>query len=92
MIHIHDIYFPFQYQRDLLRSVFQWQETALLQALLTHNDHLEIMVCLSLLHYEDPSLLAEAFPGYRPEPASQGLVDRAVPGTHFPASIYIRTR
>lgn len=90
LVHIHDIYFPYLYQRDLLTSLFQWEETALLAALLTNNQRLSIVTCLSQLHYDDAEGLAEVFPEYRREPDTDGLSD--APGTgHFPASIYLIT-
>jgi predicted O-methyltransferase YrrM len=89
-IHIHDIYFPYLYQRDLLQSMLQWSETALLQAVMTNNSRLAIVFCLSQLHYDAPEILGEVFPEYRQQPASDGLTDLTTPG-HFPSSIYLRT-
>jgi hypothetical protein len=90
IIHIHDIYFPYIYQRDLLTTLFQSSETALLQALLTYNSHLSILFCLSQLHYDAPEILAEVFPEYVHQSADDGLTDSATPG-HFPSSIYLQT-
>jgi predicted O-methyltransferase YrrM len=92
IVHIHDIYLPYLYQRDLLQlsTLFQWSETALLLALLTHNDHLSTIFCLSLLHYEAPGALASVFPEYRPQPAINGLCGSEARG-HFPSSLYLRT-
>jgi len=90
VIHIHDIYFPYTYQRELLTTLFQWSETALLQALLTYNPHLSILFCLSQLHYDAPEILLEVFPEYVRQPADEGLADLAAPG-HFPSSIYLQT-
>ena len=64
IVHIHDIYLPFLYQRDVLTTLFQWTETALLAALLTNNDKLRILVCLSQLSYDAPEALARTFPDY----------------------------
>jgi predicted O-methyltransferase YrrM len=90
LIHIHDIFFPFVYQPDLLTTLYQWSETALLQALLTHNSHLSVLFCLSQLHYDAPDILAEVFPEYVPRSADGGLFRSGVSG-HFPSSIYLRT-
>jgi hypothetical protein len=92
MIHIHDIYFPYLYQRDILSSLFQWQETSLLQALLVNNNKIEIFLCLSLLHYDAPEALAQVFPEYQRQPDNHGLADNPDPNTHFPSSIYLRTK
>jgi predicted O-methyltransferase YrrM len=91
IVHIHDIYLPYLYQRDLLqlRNLFQWSETALLLAFLVNNHRLSVLFCLSLLHYDAPAVLSEVFPEYRPQPADDGLCARAATG-HFPSSIYLR--
>ena len=90
VIQIHDVYFPYMYQRDLLDTLFQWSETALLKALLTNNSHLRVLFSLSMLHYRRPDALRRVFPEYRPAPDDQGLANRDVPG-HFPSSIYLET-
>lgn len=91
VIHIHDIYFPYSFQRDLLNGLFQTTETPLLQALLTHNNRLEILFCLSMLHYDAQDVMKDVFPEYSPAPDVNGL---NVPNTtgHFPSSIYLRVR
>jgi predicted O-methyltransferase YrrM len=89
IIHIHDIYLPYVYQRDLLRGIFQWSETALLQAFMTFNTRISTWFCLSLLHYDSPDILAEVFPEYQPQASQDGLSDAASDG-HFPSSIYLR--
>ncbi len=93
IVHIHDIYLPYLYQRDLfhLRSLFQWSETALLLALLTYNNRLSVLFCLSLLHYDAPELLTGVFPEHIPQPAENGLCESTAAG-YFPSSIYLRTR
>lgn len=91
VIHIHDIYFPYSFQRDLLDGLFQSSETPLLQALLTNNDRLEILFCLSMLHYDAQDVMKDVFPEYSPAPDVNGL---NLPNTsgHFPSSIYLRAR
>lgn len=89
LIHIHDIFFPYLHQRDLLTSLFQWEETALLGALLTDNSRLRIECCQSQLHYDDPEGLRTIFPEYRPaSAASDGLIHGKAEG-HFPASVFL---
>lgn len=92
IVHIHDIYFPYLYQRDLLqlRNLFQWSETALLLALLVNNSRLSVLFCLSLLHYDAPTVLSSVFPEYTPQPADNGLCASNATG-HFPSSIYLKT-
>lgn len=88
IVHIHDIFLPYLHQRDLLNGLFQWEETALLVALLTDNRRLSILTCLSQLHYDDIPGLTAVFPEYRHEEGADGLNNK--PGSaHFPASIYL---
>jgi predicted O-methyltransferase YrrM len=100
VVHFHDITFPYDFQRDADRTVFQWMETAMLHAFLIGNRRFEILFCLSQLHYDRPEGLRELFPEYRPQPGESGL--RAVIGgrrddfaddsreDHFPSSLYLR--
>ncbi|HVA81051.1 MAG TPA: class I SAM-dependent methyltransferase [Candidatus Binataceae bacterium] len=97
VVHFHDICLPYDYPRDTLRTFFQWQETALLHAFLIGNRAVEIMFCLSQLHYDRPGVLGELFPEYRAQPADNGLRNAASAlfddaGDHFPSSIYLRVR
>jgi hypothetical protein len=97
VVHLHDIFLPYDYPRDVLRFCFQWQETALLHAFLIGNRNVEILFCLSQLHYARSGVLREVFPEYRAQPAEKGLrsagsalCDHA--GDHFPSSVYLRVR
>ncbi|AZQ36752.1 class I SAM-dependent methyltransferase [Streptomyces cyaneochromogenes] len=85
VVHVHDIYLPYDYQCDLLDSVLHWAETSLVRAFLTHNDHARILACMSHLHYERPDGLRVVFPDYRPAPHRDGLL--AGDG-HFPSSLW----
>lgn len=89
VVHIHDVFFPYLHQRDLLESPYQWAETALLQALLTGNPRLGILFSLSMLHYDAPEVLKGVFPAYAPAPGRDGL-GPVSPG-HFPSSTYLRS-
>jgi predicted O-methyltransferase YrrM len=91
VIHIHDIYFPYMFQRDLLYGLFQHMETALLQALLTNTNRLEILFSLSMLHYDARDVMKTVFPEYRPAIDVNGLSQPNAAG-HFPSSIYLRVR
>jgi predicted O-methyltransferase YrrM len=95
IVHFHDIYFPYDYQRDLLKTFLFWEETVLLRAYLTYNDRARVLLCLSLLHYDSPETLSQVFPEYRPQPGRDGLLpDDTKPfaqlTTHFPCSTYIQ--
>jgi predicted O-methyltransferase YrrM len=89
IVHIHDIYLPYLYQRDLLRGIYQWSETALLQAFMTFNSRISTWFCLSLLHYDAPDILLEVFPEYQPQASQDGLSNADSQG-HFPCSIYLK--
>jgi hypothetical protein len=88
IVHVHDVYFPYDYQRDILDTLYFWSETSLLRAFLTHNQHARILFCLSQLHYERPNLLRRLFPGYFPEHDERGLAAGETQG-YFPSSLYI---
>lgn len=90
LVHIHDIYLPYDYQPDVLTADFQWSETTLVRALLVGNDKLKIEFCLSQLHYDEPSGLKELLPIYEPHVLRDGLLDEPLSG-HFPSSLWLRT-
>jgi predicted O-methyltransferase YrrM len=89
-IQIHDIYLPYTYQPDIEQTLFQWTETVLLQALLTDNARLKVLLSLPLLHHDAPEALLEVFPEYVRKPLPDGLAGPGEDG-HFPASIYLLT-
>lgn len=96
-VHFHDIYFPYDFPRDLLLNYTFYNETSLLRAWLTDNPRAEIVFCLSQLHYGRPDGLRTIFPDYDPQPNVGGLVTRGrrpfrQDKRHFPSSIYIRIR
>lgn len=90
VIHIHDIFFPYAYQRDVMRSLFQWSETAFLQALLVNNSGIGIIFSLSMLHYKAQTSLKRVFPEYLPATSSEDGLAGADDAGHFPSSIYLR--
>jgi len=89
VVHIHDIYFPFTYQPNLLTSLFHWSETCMLQTLLVNNSRLKTLLCLSMLHYDAPDALREVFPEYVREASDDGLYADSS-STHYPSSIYLK--
>jgi hypothetical protein len=94
IVHFHDIYLPYDYQRDALDSFWQWQETALLHAFLIGNRGVRVLFSLGQLHYERPDALETTFPEYRAQRGQDGLLDSSydpldeIPD-HFPASIFL---
>ena len=90
LIHIHDIYLPYLYTPELYTFFFDWQETALLAALLVNNDRMRIRAGMAGLALERPEALAEVFPGYRPAAMDRGLrVEQN--GDHYPTSLWLET-
>lgn len=91
IVHFHDIFLPYDYPRDALHSLFQFQETALLHAFLIDNERVSILFALSLLHYECPDSLKKVFPRYRPAPDRDGLAEwETAARGNFPSSLYLR--
>jgi hypothetical protein len=90
-VHIHDTYLPFLYSPWVLEDLWDWQETTLLLALLTHNDHLEVLCAESALHHDRAEQLKAVLPDYVPLEAPDGIVRNGAQG-HFPSSTWLRTR
>jgi hypothetical protein len=91
-IHIHDIYLPYLFHPDLFEQLWDWQETALLAALLAaSNDRFAVDACLSALYHDRLPALQTALPDIRPRQMDGGLF---IPGSEgdFPASIWLRSK
>ena len=93
VVHIHDIFLPYDYQRDVLQTFMHWSETSLLRAFLVNNSNARIFFSMSMLHYERADALKRAFPDYVPQASEDGLKVGRLPfensGGHFPSSTYI---
>ena len=93
IVHFHDIYLPYEYPRDALKSFIHSQETALLHAFLIANSRFRILFCLSMLHYGRREELRRIFPEYRPQADCDGMeVERPArerASSHFPSSVYL---
>lgn len=88
-VHFHDIYFPYNYCRDILSGgLFFPNESALLHAFLINNSKYKIKASLSMLHYAKPKELQQLLPNYRPAHNDYGLKVSNDPN-HFPSSIYL---
>ena len=90
-LHIHDIYLPYAYPRDVFTMPYWWQETALLMTLLVNNPKLSVLTCLSALHYDYPQQMQKLLTDYHPAPNNEGLAVSANAPGHFPASIWLKT-
>lgn len=94
IVHFHDIYFPYDYQRDVLQTFLHWTETSLLRAFLTFNNKAKIVFCLSHLSYDCKNVLSEVFPEYNSQAEAEGIRDEKYKpfetlSQHFPSSVYI---
>jgi methyltransferase family protein len=88
VIHFHDIYFPYDYEPNILKeAVFFHHESALLQGFLTYNSRFSILASCSMLHYGAQEALRRLLPRYSPAPHDFGL---CVGEGHFPSSTFIR--
>jgi hypothetical protein len=87
-VHFHDIYFPYDYPRNLMSTnLFFPNESVLLHAFLTDNQKYALRVSLSMLHYERPSELQRLLPNYRPSKNVHGM---ATSEGDFPSSVYLQ--
>jgi hypothetical protein len=87
-VHFHDIYFPYDYSRDILgKGLFFPNESVLLQAFLIGNPRFSIMASLGMLHYADPKKLQEYLPRYQPAKHAEGL---SVSPGDFPSALYLQ--
>jgi predicted O-methyltransferase YrrM len=92
LIHIHDVCLPYLYPRDALFKPFGWQETALLLALLINNPRLQVLSCLSAMHYDRPAQLKQVLSDYVAADGVRGLALSANPTGNFPSSMWLQTR
>jgi hypothetical protein len=63
IVHVHDIFLPFDYRRDWVKDKFRfWSEQYLLQAFLTFNSGFEVLMANYYLRYRYLEDLKAAFP------------------------------
>jgi len=64
IVHVHDIFLPFEYRRDWVLGEFRfWTEQYILQAFLTFNSEFEVLLSNSYLNHYHQQELKAAFPG-----------------------------
>ena len=87
-IHFHDIQFPYDYSRSILKSsLFFQHESILLQSFLTLNDKFRIHCSLSMMHYLAQKDLQKKFLNYKPQESKYGLSISDY--GDFPSSTYL---
>jgi predicted O-methyltransferase YrrM len=63
IVHVHDIFLPFEYRRDWVLDEFRfWSEQYLLQAFLTFNSEFEVLLANGYLNHYRLQDLKAAFP------------------------------
>lgn len=92
VVTFHDICLPYDYTRDFLDTILFPLETSLLRAFLIDNPRVEIIACLSQLHYDKPDEMQAIFPDYRPQRDQEGLAAGQREGLHFPSSLWLVTK
>jgi Methyltransferase domain len=91
LVHFHDIYLPYDYDRDVLRNFMHPNETALVAAFLACNTRYQILFALSMLHYERRHEMQSVLPEYQPESDWRGMrVGEYDQTKHFPSSLWLR--
>jgi len=91
LVHFHDIYLPYDYDRDVLRNFMHPNETALVAAFLACSTRYKILFALSMLHYERRHEMQSVLPEYQPESDWRGMrVGEYDPAKHFPSSLWLR--
>ena len=67
IVHVHDIFLPFDYRRDWVMEEFRfWTEQYLLQAFLTFNSEFEVLMANSYLSHSHKEDLKTTFPNFTP--------------------------
>ena len=91
LVHFHDIYLPYDYDRDVLRNFLHPNETAFVAAFLAYNPKYKILFALSMLHYERRHEMQSVLPEYNPELDWRGMrVGEYDDAKHFPSSLWLR--
>jgi hypothetical protein len=91
LVHFHDIYLPYDYDRDVLENFIHPNETALVAAFLACNTRYKILFALSMLHYERRHEMQSILPEYKPESDWRGMrVGAYDQRKHFPSSLWLR--
>jgi predicted O-methyltransferase YrrM len=70
IIHIHDIYWPFEYPEDWVISGTAWNEAYLLKAFLQFNDSFKILLFNSYLAIHCQKLMKDCLPLFLPDGGS----------------------
>jgi predicted O-methyltransferase YrrM len=98
IIHVHDIFLPYDYPRHaVLHHFCFWSEQYLLQAFLTFNPTFEVLWTSSAMQFFYPSVLEECFPRWKHSYVSMPSAKRRlIPSIDnervWPSSFWMRRR
>lgn len=66
-VHIHDIFFPYEYPRRWVKDLHRfWNEQYLLRALLIGSEMFEVLWCGSMIHHDHSHRISDCIPSYDP--------------------------
>ena len=68
LVHFHDVYYPFEYPREVLYSGIAWNEAYLLRAFLQYNERFEILLFTTYLETAHAAMVFDAMPLCRRNP------------------------
>jgi hypothetical protein len=82
IVHVHDIFLPFEYRRDWVLDEFRfWSEQYLLQAFLTFNSEFEVLLANSYLNHYHQQDLKAVFPSLPSWAGGSFWMRRTAPGS-----------
>jgi hypothetical protein len=91
LVQFHDIYLPYDYDREVLQNFIHPNETAIVAAFLACNTRYKILFSLSMLHYGRRHEMQSVLPAYNPESDWRGMrVGEWDEAKHFPSSLWLR--
>jgi hypothetical protein len=79
VVHIHDIYYPFEYPKEWVYQGRAWTEAYLIRAFLQYNNAFRIELFNSLLGRFYRGMLAENMPLCAKNPGSSLWIKRVAP-------------
>lgn len=92
-VHIHDIFFPYLFSRHTATTIFDWQESTLIHALLVDSNRYRMLASLSMLDWALSEQLTSILPNYEPAQTQSGLLDRPpwrLEAEQAPSGLYLQ--
>ena len=76
LVHFHDVYYPFEYPREVVYSGIAWNEAYLLRAFLQFNEAFRVRLFTTYLETAHPALVYDAMPLCRRNPGGSLWLQR----------------